>query len=81
MVAAIATGSQSLVQDGVSGRLIRPGAASAFADALQNYCEDSSAREAAGMAGERATDRYSWDRVNQALLDTYLRVLRQRSNA
>ena len=79
VVAALATGSQSLVKDGESGRLIRPGAASAFADALQYYCEDRAAREAAGIAGERAADRYGWDQVNQALLDTYLRVLRQRS--
>lgn len=81
VVAARATGSQSLVKEGETGRLIRPGAASAFADALQHYCEDRTARDAAGMAGERAADRYGWDRVNQALLDTYLRVLRQRSSA
>jgi phosphatidylinositol alpha 1,6-mannosyltransferase len=78
VVAAKATGSQSLVKDGVSGRLIRPGAASEFADVLQHYCEDPAAREAAGNAGERAADRYGWDRVNQALVDTYLRILRQR---
>lgn len=78
VVAAKATGSQSLVKDGVSGRLIRPGAASEFADVLQHYCEDPAAREAAGNAGERAADRYGWDRVNQTLVDTYLRILRQR---
>src|SRR3546814_5778343 len=33
-VAARATGSESLVADGVTGRLIRPGAITAFADAL-----------------------------------------------
>ena len=78
VVAAVATGSQSLVKDGTSGRLIRPGATSEFADALQHYCEDTAARAAAGEAGERAADRYSWDRVNQALVDIYLRLLRQR---
>jgi glycosyltransferase involved in cell wall biosynthesis len=78
VVAAKATGSQSLVKDGVTGRLIRPGATAEFADVLQYYCEDRAAREAAGNAGERAADRYGWDRVNQALVDTYLRILRQR---
>lgn len=78
VVAAVATGSQSLVKEGLSGRLIRPGATSEFADALQHYCEDTAARSAAGEAGERAADRYSWDRVNQALVDIYLRLLRQR---
>jgi phosphatidylinositol alpha 1,6-mannosyltransferase len=79
VVAAIATGSQSLVSDGVTGRLIRPGASSDFADALQLYCEDAGARHAAGAAGERAAEVFSWDRVNQALLDTYLRIARQRA--
>lgn len=78
VVAAIATGSESLVKDGVSGRLIRPGAASEFANALQHYCEDGGARRAAGLAGERTAERFSWDRVNQALVETYLRILRQR---
>ncbi len=77
VVAAKATGSQSLVKDGVSGRLIRPGATSEFADVLQSYCEDRTAREAAGTAGERAADRYGWDQVNQKLVDIYLRILRQ----
>lgn len=81
VVAAIATGSQSLVADGVTGRLIRPGANSEFSNALQLYCEDTAARAAAGEAGDRAADRYSWDRINQALLDVYLRLLRQRGSA
>lgn len=78
VVAAIATGSESLVKDGVTGRLIRPGAVSEFADALQQYCEDTSARQTAGHAGDTAADKFAWDRINQALLDTYLRILRQR---
>jgi phosphatidylinositol alpha 1,6-mannosyltransferase len=77
VVAAIATGSQSLVQDGVSGRLARGGAIGAFADALAHYCESKEARETAGAAGEEASRRYGWDQVNQALVDGYLRVIRQ----
>jgi len=78
VVAAIATGSESLVEDGVTGRLIRPGAISTFADALQHYVEHANSREAAGKAGARAADRYSWDRINGALAETYLRLVRQR---
>jgi phosphatidylinositol alpha 1,6-mannosyltransferase len=78
VVAAIATGSESLVKDGVNGRMIRPGAISDFADALQGYCEDPAARKSAGLAGEKIAQRFGWDPVNQALVDTYLRVLRQR---
>ncbi|MBA2919115.1 glycosyltransferase [Sphingomonas sp. MAH-20] len=79
VVAAIATGSESLVRDGVTGRLVRPGWIEGFADALQVYATDAGARRAAGEAGEKAAERFGWDQVNQALVDTYLRVLRQRA--
>ncbi|MCC4253114.1 MAG: glycosyltransferase family 1 protein [Pseudomonadota bacterium] len=78
-VAARATGSESLVTEGVTGRLIRPGAIGAFADALQYYCEDPAARAAAGQAAQLRAERNGWDQVNQALVDTYLRVIRQRA--
>jgi phosphatidylinositol alpha 1,6-mannosyltransferase len=77
VVAAIATGSQSLVTDGVTGRLVRPGACDLFADALAAYCTDIDTRRAAGAAGEQASRRYGWDEVNQELVDHYLRVIRQ----
>jgi glycosyltransferase involved in cell wall biosynthesis len=79
VIAAIATGSQSLVMDGVNGRLIRPGAIEAFADALQYYCEKPQARASTGAAGEQISERYGWDQVNQVLVDTYLRIVRQRA--
>jgi glycosyltransferase involved in cell wall biosynthesis len=78
VVAARATGSLSLVQDGVTGRLIRPGASEQFAAALQAYCEDRDARFAAGAAGRAVSERYSWDAVNKALIDGYLRIIRHR---
>ena len=77
VVAAIATGSLSLVEDRVSGRLIRPGACDLFADALARYCADPVAREAAGAAGLAASQRYGWDAINQELVDAYIRVIRQ----
>jgi glycosyltransferase involved in cell wall biosynthesis len=77
VVAARATGSESLVQDGVTGRLIEAGAAGDMADALALYCEDEAARRAAGEAGERASRRFGWDEVNQALVDGYLRIIAQ----
>ncbi|HEX8262560.1 MAG TPA: glycosyltransferase family 1 protein, partial [Allosphingosinicella sp.] len=78
VVAAIATGSQSLVEDGVTGRLVRAGAIDGFAAALEAYCRDPDKRRAAGRAGCEASRRYGWDEVNQALVDGYLRVIRQR---
>lgn len=79
VVAAKATGSQSLVEDKLSGRLITPGAINQFADALQAYCNDSSLRFTHGAEGERRSLDYSWDAINQAVADTYLRLIRQRA--
>jgi glycosyltransferase involved in cell wall biosynthesis len=78
VVAAIATGSQSLVDDGVTGRLVRAGAIEAFADALAHYCRNGAARKATGQAGCEASRRYGWDEVNQTLALAYRRVIRQR---
>ncbi|HJT39877.1 MAG TPA: glycosyltransferase family 1 protein [Sphingobium sp.] len=78
-VAARATGSESLVSEGVTGRLIRPGAIGAFADALAAYCTDPAERAQAGAAAMADAERYGWDQVNQALVDAYLRIIRQRT--
>ena len=57
VVAAIATGSQSLVADGVTGRLVRPGALDLFCEALAHYCTDAERarrRRRGGLRGEPA---------------------------
>jgi len=79
VVAARATGSASLVDDGISGRLIRPGGNEAFAQALRLYSEDTDARKAAGTAGLKISERYAWDRVNGDLVEAYLRIIRLRT--
>ncbi len=79
VVAAKATGSQSLVEDNKSGRLITPGAIGQFADALRQYCENPELRTAHGRAGEERSLDYSWDAINQTVADTYVRLIRQRS--
>lgn len=79
VVAAKATGSQSLVEDKVSGRLIPPGAINQFADALQLYCQNQTLRQEHGAAGEARSLEYSWDAINQVVADTYLRLIRQRA--
>ena len=78
VVAAAATGSQSLVDDWVSGRLVPPGAVHQFAEALKAYIEDPALRHAHGSAGEARASEFSWDRINQAVADTYLRLIRQK---
>jgi len=79
VVAAKATGSQSLVEDKVSGRLITPGAINQFADVLQNYCTNAELRLQHGHAGEFRSLNYSWDAINQTVADIYARLIRQRA--
>ena len=79
VVAAAATGSQSLVDDGVSGRLITPGAIHHFAEALRAYLVDPELRARHGAAGERRAQDFSWDAINQAVADTYVRLIRQKN--
>ena len=78
VVAAGATGAASLVSDGETGRLVPPSKTDAFAkgcaEALAPYCTDDALRLAHGAAGERAARAYSWDAINQAVIDTYLRL-------
>jgi len=78
VVASAATGSQSLVDDHISGRLITPGAVHQFAEALRAYVENASLRAAHGMAGEARAQEFGWDKINQAVADTYVRLVRQK---
>ncbi len=80
VVAAAATGSESLVNNHGSGRLIRPGAVHQFAEALRGYIENPDLRARHGAAGEVRAQDFSWDRINQAVADTYLRLVRRRSS-
>ncbi len=81
VVAAAATGSESLVDDGATGKLIRPGAVRQFAGALAAYCNDPELRARHGAEGEARSRDFSWDRINQTVADTYLRLIRQKAAA
>ena len=76
VVAAEATGSQSLVNDRASGRLIRPGAVHQFAEALREYVQQPELRALHGATGEARAHDFSWDAINQTVADTYLRLIR-----
>ena len=78
VVAAAATGSESLVDDHVSGRLIRPGAVHQFAEAVRTYIEQPDLRARHGAAGELRAQEFSWDKINQVVADTYVRLVRQK---
>ncbi len=81
VVAAAATGSESLVADGQSGRLIRPGAIGRFAEALAAYAADPELRSRHGAMGAGRAGEFSWDRINQVVADTYIRLIRQKQAA
>ncbi len=71
IVAAQATGSNCLVDDGITGRLVPADDIAAFADALTLYLTDSAVRRAAGTAGLQKALPYDWDRINGAVLARY----------
>ena len=79
VVAAAATGSQSLVDDHGNGRLIAPGAIHAFAEGLRGYIADPALRARHGAAGEARAADFSWDAINRVVADTYLRLIRQKA--
>jgi glycosyltransferase involved in cell wall biosynthesis len=86
VVAAGATGASSLVNGGVTGRLVplkgKKGAgkpdSDGLADALAPYCIDPALRMAHGRAGEERSYDYSWEAINQVVADTYIRLVEER---
>jgi glycosyltransferase involved in cell wall biosynthesis len=78
VVAARATGSTSLIADGENGTLVTPVQIAGFADALARYLADPGLRAAHGRAGEERSRAYSWDAINRAVADTYLRLIEAR---
>lgn len=86
VVAAGATGASSLVNDGVTGRLVplkgKKGAqipdSSGLAEAIAPYCTDPALRMAHGRAGEERSCEYSWEAINAIVADTYIRLIEDR---
>lgn len=75
VVAAAATGSDSLVTNGVTGSLSEPRDVVAFARALQRYALDPDLRQAHGAAGEFRSRSYCWDTINRSMAETYCELV------
>ncbi|WP_427968222.1 glycosyltransferase family 4 protein [Altererythrobacter sp.] len=78
VVAAGATGASSLVDDWETGRLVPPGDAAAFAEALKPYCTNHDLRARHGKAGAEKACQFSWDAINSVVADTYVRLVEDR---
>jgi glycosyltransferase involved in cell wall biosynthesis len=79
VVAAAATGASSLVRDGETGVLVEPTEIETFADALEAYASDPELRRRHGEAGLTYARTMDWDRINSAVVKTYLRVIEKRA--
>ncbi|MBD2842444.1 glycosyltransferase family 4 protein [Erythrobacter rubeus] len=78
VIAAGATGASSIVNDGVTGRLVPPGDIAAYAEAIAPYCTDPALRMSHGNAGEARSREYGWEAINQVVADTYIRLIEDR---
>jgi glycosyltransferase involved in cell wall biosynthesis len=78
VVGADATGTSSLVTDGVTGALVSPRDIAAYADAIEHYATDRAAAHADGRAGQKVASGYTWDAVNGALAAKYIEVIERR---
>jgi glycosyltransferase involved in cell wall biosynthesis len=78
VLAALATGTTSIVRDGETGVLVDPGDVEAFADALEAYARDPELRRRHGEAGLEYARSMDWDTINANALKTYMRVIERR---
>ncbi|MBI1180342.1 MAG: glycosyltransferase [Alphaproteobacteria bacterium] len=74
-VCADATGSQSLVGDGATGFLVRPGDGAAYVDAVARLIAEPVLRARMGGEAHRRSRHYTWDAVMDELLVCYHEVL------
>ena len=78
VVAAVASGATSLVQDQVTGKLSEPGDVDSFADSLAEYQANPALRARHGAAGLEFAKRMDWDEINAAVMHVYERVIERR---
>ena len=75
VVAARATGTSDLVDDGRTGFLVPPRDADAYADAIGRIAADPALRHALVVAGHAKAGGYQWDAINDTVLYAYGRLV------
>jgi phosphatidylinositol alpha 1,6-mannosyltransferase len=78
VLAAEASGSTSLVEDGVTGTLVDGADSEEFAAALEAYATDPELRRRHGEAGLAAALTMDWDRINSAVVRAYMHAIVKR---
>lgn len=78
VIAAVASGTTSLVRDGENGILVDPSDVDGFADALEAYARDPELRRHHAEAGLAFAQTMDWDRINSAVIRAYQRAILKR---
>jgi glycosyltransferase involved in cell wall biosynthesis len=78
VLAAQASGSTNLVQNGVTGTLVDGGDSDEFAAALAAYARDPELRRRHGEAGVAVAQTMDWDRINSAVVRAYMHAIVKR---
>jgi len=78
VVAAVATGTTSIVRDGETGIMTDACDIAAFADALEAYARDPELRHRHGDAGLAYARTQDWDEINGSVLRVYEHVIERR---
>ena len=78
VMAAAASGTTSLVQDNVTGRLAEAGDIDAMANELADYQRNPELRLKHGTAGLEFAKTMDWDEINAAVMHVYERIIERR---
>ena len=79
VVAAAATGANSIVRDGDTGTLVEPGEIEQYADALESYVRDPALRRSHGDHGLAHARTQDWAVINATVEAAYYRVIERRA--
>ena len=78
VVAAVASGTTSLIRHGQSGTLVDATEVEEFADALEAYARDPRLRRQHAQAGLEFARTMDWDTINSAVIRTYRHAIVKR---
>jgi len=79
VVASDIPGYRAVLRDGVDGKLVPPGDASALAAALRELVEDAGKREAMARAALERSREYSWDKLVIKVEEAYGEAMARRA--